>query len=265
MSRIHCTLAGLALAAFAVSASATAQQPAAGQPGRAATSPPVVAPPGTAPSPAGQPAAAQTYESRRVSPGQNGQGVTVKDALIMKLKKANQAEIELAQMAQQKVDDEELKQFTQMIIQDHQAFLQKLEQQHGQQGRQGQVNQPGQQPGQADAARAGRTQQGLGAAGQMQGQQVPQQLVQIMDQAHQNCLKMTKDMLQEHEGKDFEMAFLGHQIVTHTNMIAELKAIESAGPSELQPLVQQAIDSTQKHLDRAKQLAEQTVKEKKSS
>ncbi|WP_047812714.1 DUF4142 domain-containing protein [Rhodopirellula islandica] len=173
------------------------------------------------------------YEARRTTTDSRQQQPTVTQAIVQKLQKANENEIELAKMAMQKTDHDELKQLTQTIVRDHEALNQKLQQFSSQH------------------------------QGNSQGQRVPAQLCQIADQACDNAMKMTKDMLTNYEGQDFQMAFLGQQCVAHTMMLAELKAIESTGPQELQPIAQEAISKIEKHLEKAKQLAKKLEDDEK--
>lgn len=86
-------------------------------------------------------------------------------------------------------------------------------------------------------------------------QMVPQQLCTIAEQACENATQMTEKMLRGYQGQDFNMAFLGQQCVAHTMMLAELKAIESAGPVELRSIASEAASKVQSHLDSAKRLA----------
>lgn len=51
------------------------------------------------------------------------------------------------------------------------------------------------------------------------------------------------------------MPFLEQQCVSNVMMLAELKAVESTGPSELQPLVQKVSTKIEKHLESCKELA----------
>ncbi len=105
----------------------------------------------------------------------------------------------------------------------------------------------GGQPGVAGDAAQGR--------GRGMGNRVPQQLVAITDQACDNELQLTKEMLQKHKGEDFEMAYIGQQIVAHTCMLAHLQAIKSSGPQDLQQLVSEGEKVTKDHLDRAMKIA----------
>ena len=235
-------------------------------------------------------------QGQQGNPGQGqGANVTVEQALVMKLKKSNDAEITLAKMAEKKVDDEGFRKFTSQLIEDHQALNKELDQVASMGGRRnasqpanGQSkndseptnatspnpSQPGrattqpaegapnQQPGAAQpgaqpgvGGRGGEGRQGRGQMGGMGGGRVPQVLTTLMSQACDNNLKMTQEMLESYEGQDFKMAFLGQQIVAHTASLAEMKAIESVGPEQLKAIAQQASPKIQEHLDMAKKLA----------
>ena len=80
-------------------------------------------------------------------------------------------------------------------------------------------------------------------------------LMRITQKAAQNEIEMINDLMSQYQGQDFDMAFLGQQISGSTWMVAELKAIESAGPDTLQSLAQSAQQLTEKDLNRARQLA----------
>lgn len=205
----------------------------------------------------------------------HGQGVTVKEALVRKLIKANEAEIELAKMAMDKVDDKELKEFTKMIVEDHQKCNKKLEEMTtGMSKKQSTAhNDDTQERLTADSQTAFEEQstrlgqsgqaeqqasynQEVGSRQQAAGQQmVPESLCKVAEQACDNALKMTKNMLSKYDGQDFEMAFLGQQCVAHTMMLAELKAIASDGPQELQSMAKETSQKIEQHLEKAKKLA----------
>lgn len=158
-------------------------------------------------------------------------GVTVEQALVMKLKKANQSEIELSELATQKTDNQEVRQLAQMLIDEHQALnedLKKVEMKS-------QTTAPDKRSSQVAM--------------------VPHELCQIGEQACQNVLTMTKEMLGTYQGQDFNMAFLGQQCIAHTMMLGELKAIESDGPKELRQFASQAAAKVEKHLEKTKLLA----------
>ena len=340
MSKIKFTIAGLALTVISIASAANAQQTTGQQPASGQTQSGTQTP-GTQ-TPGGQGLGTQTpgqQNAGQQNPGQPGAGqvgrpappvqtprdqqalnqqgpnsgsqsenqqsVSVEEALAKKIKKSNDAEIELAQLAQEKVDDQSFRQFTQMLIQDHQQMNEQLEKfvstTGGRSGQdsttrgsatQGSTDRAPAGQGAASGNSAGQSGDGQNASGQnaagqsgrnttgqarqdsqpqsgttsrlsdgqgqaagMAGGGVPQMLCTIMDEACDNNLEMTKQMLQEHEGQDFKMAFIGHQIVAHTASLAEMKAIQSSGPAQLKQLAQQATPKIEEHLDMAKKMA----------
>ncbi len=70
-------------------------------------------------------------------------------------------------------------------------------------------------------------------------------------------LQATKDLLSSHKGHDFDMAYLGQQIVAHTCMVAQLEAIQEVGPQNMRQFAQEASATAKDHLEHAKKLAEQ--------
>lgn len=202
--------------------------------------------------PPGQISEDSQYESRRVDPtataaqGQHG----LQGFLVQKLMLGNKGEIEVSQLAQQKSQNPEVKAFAQKMIQDHQQMNQQLQGLSSGQ-RQG-------QSGQRSTAQAtSPTQPSLAASS---GQGELQQLTQLTQRAAETHLKMVKQMLQQYQGQDFDMGYLGQQIAAHTHMLAHLQAIKASGnvgSQEFQQLVSKAEQATTEHLDRAKQLAHQ--------
>ena len=94
----------------------------------------------------------------------------------MKLKKAKQAEIELAQLAQQKTDNQEVRQLAQTLIDEHEALNEDLKQLD------------------MKSNAATSTKQSSQTA------MVPHELCQIGEQACQSTLAMTKEMLNKDGG-----------------------------------------------------------------
>ena len=159
--------------------------------------------------------------------GQSQSGQPMAVALVNKLMDANKAEVELANMVLDKVDQEDVRQFAKQLADEHKQLNQDLE----------------------------KLQQQISSQGQS-GAMVPQQLVEMGKQACQNKLQATKDMMSNYNGQDLQMAFVGQQIVAHVSMISELKAIESTGPQELRDFASKARQKQEDHLERAKRLAE---------
>ena len=163
-------------------------------------------------------------------------GKSVSQALVGKLTKASQAEIELAQLAKDQSQNSEVQEYADVIIQDCRALNMELEKVSSKNESRASVI-----ANQNDSA----------------SRSVPEQLCKIADLACDNSLAMTKEMFSNYEGQDFDMAFLGQQCMAHTILIAELKAIQDEGPEVMQQLAADAASKAQQHLEKAKQLTAQ--------
>lgn len=197
---------------------------------------------------------------------QQHSSVPLKQAILQKLQKSNEAEIELAKVAISRSENQQVQQFAKMLVEDHQACVQKLREMRGQQATGNRIGNDQQKtkdstdnnPAATNVPRNDVATNRVPSADNTAGHNlVPGQLIQIMDQACEHSLKMTKEMLEKYEGQDFAMAFLGQQCVAHTMMIGELKAIQSHGPEELKSMAEEAASKAQMHLDKAKELAKQ--------
>ncbi len=163
--------------------------------------------------------------------------MSVRELLLWKITKASEAQVEIANMAHEKFENERLNDYTKQVVED-QAMLKK----------------------ELAAASSEVTR----VARDNEGQQVPLELCQIIEQATENSLRVTKELLGAYEGQDFQMAYLGQQAVTLTMSLAELEAIQaSASFQDLKPIVQQAISVTKRHVDLSKHLADRFEKDRK--
>jgi predicted outer membrane protein len=174
----------------------------------------------------------------------------------------NQEEVALAQLAVDQAESDQVKQFAQKLIEDHQKAIQKLQplakpgiglNTGTQTARAGQAAGPqqpdAQQPG-AQQYTANRPNLERGAGGQV----TVDQILQFDQQAAQECLQMTKSMLQEKQGAEFDKAFAGMQIGAHVGMLAKLKASEGHASGELASVIQESKQVVEQHLEQAKQI-----------
>lgn len=178
----------------------------------------------------------------------------------------NQEEVALAKEGVSRAQNENVKQFAQMLVDDHQKAIQKL-QQHAKQGislegasvdvtasSNAQNNQiaanqsPTAQPYTANRVDIDRNLAGAGAL---------DQVLKLHQQAAQECLSMTKALMQEKQGAEFDKAFAGSQIGAHVGMLAKLKASQQHASPELAAILQESEQTVQKHLDHAKQLCQE--------
>ena len=167
------------------------------------------------------------YEANRPSIGSSQNGIPLPQAMVQKFKKMNEGQIELAKMAASETQNDQVRQFAKQIQQDHQQLNQQLSNWQSQ----------------GNAATA----------------YLPQQVIQVGEQAAENCLRMTKEQLRSQKGKNFDLTYVGHQVVAHTAAVAELQALQSQGPQEIRSYVSEALQRTNKHLETAKQLAGQLM------
>lgn len=223
----------------------------------------------------------QERQQRGVRPGertQTQQGETVQSGdelnqlIASCLQLANHEEIAISQIAMEKSQNEKVKQFAQKMMQDHQQLAQKLQKFSSRDvslqgaemvgktgGRSGiasrtEQSQPGQtQPGTATPADAtDRVQQRAAYRGGTNS--LGEKVFQLQKDAAEECLKITKQNLNEAQGDKFDEAFLGCQIGMHIAMLGKLKAAGQHSSGELQQVIQSGEQATQQHLEDAKRL-----------
>jgi predicted outer membrane protein len=222
----------------------------------------------------GQSTAHQTSSQQSM---QHGQGQDLTSFIVHKLRLGNESEVQLGQLATQQAKNSKVKEFAQQMVQEHQQMIQKLQGVHGGAGAAGNASSQNQsQPGTSANAQRGTTVRpgDPGSAGSLGGapeqhatggvsagansnDKVPAQLVAMSEQHCRTKAQMTQQMLQKHKGEDFDMAYIGQQILAHTDMLAELQALHSANMPQLQPIVAEAEKATREHLDMATGIAEQ--------
>jgi predicted outer membrane protein len=224
---------------------------------------------------------ATTQFGQRELPGRTGaHSQEVEYYLAKCLLFKNQAEIELAQLAQQQSQNPEVKQFAQKMVQDHSKFVQQLQPLAGARGESGRAPGTPAENRQFDAQRnAGDTTRLPGSPGATQpGNQIANQglagttpgaaqgtmqsgalhqLAQIELQIAEHCKQAMRDELQQKQGIEFDKAFVGSQIGGHMHMLSALEVIGRQTQGQLAQVAQQAQPTVQQHLDHAKQLMQQ--------
>jgi putative membrane protein len=174
----------------------------------------------------------------------------------------NQAEVELGKFAQQQSQSPEVKEFAQMLVQDHGKLIQKI-QQIAQARADAAGGQPAIQPGERTRPAAGRDAAGQNAAEldatnrAAGGNSAVDQLIALEQQIVEHSTQAAKEDLQQKQGAEFDKCFVGSQIVGHAKMLSALEVLQQQGPEAVQQLAQQAQPNVQKHLDHAKQLMKQ--------
>jgi predicted outer membrane protein len=189
----------------------------------------------------------------------------------------NKGEVELSEIAKQKSDNPEVKQFAEQMIQDHGKLVEQLQPLAGmQQQIRGAADAPA-QPGETTALPgspgAGQTipptgttaaappigtatdatanvKERIGSGGAIH------QLMQIEKQIGDHCLQNAKDELQQKSGVEFDKCYVGMALGAHMQALSALEVIGQQ-PGQLGQIAQQAQPTVQKHLEHAKQLMKQ--------
>jgi len=231
-----------------------------------------------------QPRADQAYSARsegaQVSqPGQpsqtgqlakGGQAAGLDQAIASCLLLGNNEEVAVAEFAQSRIQNPKVKEFAQMLIQDHEQAISKLSQiapqlatmaatvRQGQGGQQDANATPGQQPAQGEV---GQNLQAATEQGQVGASGTEQQLFALQQSVTKECLALTEKELGELQGPEFDMAFVGCQLGAHIGMLAKLHGSQQFASAELQPIIKECEQTVQKHLDHAKQLKDELKSE----
>jgi predicted outer membrane protein len=252
-------LAVIAMSTQALAQSATDTQPDASRVDRSASQ--------TDPSAQNSRTQSETQRSQLSQAGgqQASQGNALEKHIAVCLTLGNQEEIQLGQFAQDRAQHPQVKQFAQMMVEEHQQANSKIQQampevasmnleltaQGGQGGAQGATAGAGSRTQSSTAGN--QRSSATGAAGQG-GQQ---EMVQFAKDVKQNCLQLAMQELGRKQGAEFDKAYIGQQLVAHMNMLAELRAAQKHASGELQPIIQQGTQMTEHHMAQARQIMEQ--------
>lgn len=163
----------------------------------------------------GQPGQLRQTTEYRASPAQGLTDKTLIDAFLIG---PNQAEISLGQLAQQHAQNPEVKQFAERLIQDHSQFLQKLQ-------------------GMASAAQPTAATQS--------------ELLQVIQDVDRHCQQAATEMLQKHQGAEFDQAYVGMMVMAHGKMLSTFEALRGKASPALQETLAQATDAAREHHDLA--------------
>jgi len=188
--------------------------------------------------------------------GQASQGNALAKHIAVCLVLGNQEEVALGQFAQDRAQNEQVKQFAQMMAEEHEQANAKIKQAVPEianmdlkltatEGR------PGSASGQSPSGNQRQSASGSQTGGQ------DQQMVQFAKEVKQECLNLTQAMLGEKQGAEFDKAYIGQQLVAHTGMLATLKASQKHASGQLQPILQEGTQMTEHHIAQAKQIMEQ--------
>ena len=183
----------------------------------------------------------------------------------------NQAEIALGRMAQEKSQSEAVKKFAGMMVQEHQDFLTKLQRFAPNSGELSMKPVENQDQSNTDIRAEGVSQVKPNSSNQDQGnganavtQQTPGQsgdvainVVKLQRELAQQCLSDAQAKLSKEDSDDFDKCYVGMQIAMHAGMKSKLTVFSRHSSGEFKQLVDQAIQTTGKHLAKAESIMEE--------
>lgn len=78
--------------------------------------------------------------------------------------------------------------------------------------------------------------------------------VQLHREIANECLAKSKKRLSDKDDKEIDACFIGSQIAAHMAMLDKLTVFQRHTSGELQQLLAEASDTTQKHLEKAEKI-----------
>ncbi len=219
--------------------------------------------------------------------GQQPQGKVNDHTLASCLAIANQEEIAISKFAEEKSQNQKVKDFASMLEKEHRSFLQKLEKYAPEASRDGFLTETEAGRDQAQNANDQRRNKNgevniqAGAAGvkvenrdnQNRDNQAGQTaanderhqhhaghmmaMLNLHREIAQQCLSQAKEGMSKKDSAEFDKCFIGHQIAKHEGMKATLTVFERHATGDLRQIIADGLQTTEKHLKKAEDLMKQ--------
>ncbi len=170
--------------------------------------------------------------------------------LAAKLMQANHNEIELSKLASDRSSHKQVVQLAETITEEHTHLNQRLKRFCPDAPEEHATESEGQRSKQSDTIAENDT---------------LSQLKSINRQAAVHHLQRSKQMLDNFQGQDFDMAFLGMQIAAHNRLLSELDALDGIGSDEFKQVVSAAWKKIEQHRDHAVSLARQLEDDRRTA
>jgi predicted outer membrane protein len=205
----------------------------------------------------------QQTQGQNRQAGQQAQWQNADHALASCVAISNQEEIAIAKFAEEKSRNNEVKDFAKMLQKDHQAFLQKLQRFAPEASREGYLNDQRTSSTQPNAGNQG-TVQPAGAQAPVKVGEVKQtgltpagqqlDFMALHRELAENCLQMSKEMLNKKDAAKFDECFIGMQIGKHAEMKNKLTVFERHASGELKQIFAEGLQATENHLKKAEDI-----------
>jgi predicted outer membrane protein len=201
--------------------------------------------------------------------GQAGQWQTNDQKIATCVAIANQEEIAIAKIAKDKTNNKDVKEFAEMLMKDHNSFLQKLQKYAPEATREGyldgdrddraantrKTNEAGQAVQQVAATDADQRQPGQpGQPGQVGQPGQHLDFVAIHREIAEECIRNAKQEFGKKDGSEVDECFIGAQIVKHHEMKSKLAVLERHVSGELKQVLADGRKTTESHLKKAESI-----------
>jgi len=172
----------------------------------------------------------------------------------------NAEEIEMAKLAQSKTENKDVREFADTMIKDHTKFLNKLIQ-TGAAEPQLHANSV-REENTAASSNTGTA----SATSSASGSERSVDPVTMKREIAQQCLAMAQKKAAETKGEhEFNMCYIGQQLVAHEQMLAALKVAHRHVSRDLQSTIEEGEKTTEEHLEHAEKLVKQLAQNDRSS
>ncbi len=155
------------------------------------------------------------------------------------LTQANQGEVALGRIAEQRATNKEVQAFAEQMVKDHSKMLTQL-----------------QQFAPAKAAATERREAAPeGARTAAGGQDTVHAIAKINEEIHKRCMTSAMEALESKKGEEFDKCYVGMQLAAHQHMADALAVLKNhATTPELRQVITQGSETTEQHLTHAKNL-----------
>jgi len=213
--------------------------------------------------------------------GQRGRAMNADQKLASCIAIANQEEIAIARMAEEKLHNREIKEFAKMLVEDHQAFLKKLSQYAPEAAHENSLNELTEHAGKdgsrqsesgkstssnstnnsnganSTSSQTNRDANVRQAASSNEGDGGHLDMVQLHREIAAECIRAAKKEMADKDGDEFDQCFITSQIVKHGDMKTKLTVFERHASGDLKQVIAQGISTTEQHKSKAETLAKQ--------
>lgn len=204
---------------------------------------------GTANRPNGAARQDERYTARRAT-ADYGEHAHTDQQLAAWLLVDNRGEIALAQLAQEKASNSDVREFAQHLIDDHSKTVEQLERFAG-----GRRRSRGGDERDTGNRRSGASEE-FASGGQARSA-AGLNLTRLKQQLGQQCLASAKRELEQKDDHEFDECFIGMQIAKHMEMIDTLKVFSHYASENLDQVIEEGEQAAEEHLEHAKKLIKQ--------